>query len=158
MNKPLLHRREFDQVETNSTHHYVFFVLFFFPPPRLSPSTPIPPCSFWNLELMTWRFQTWTHRLIAAPHGHLVMLLPGTSAGAHRHIMAPALRAHSSSICMYKRSSTSDCRKLHGHFSTRFGFFLLLVKDKCNNKSETSNLYGGERHLLYKKNRCRKTS
>lgn len=125
-------------VETNSTHDD-------FP---LTTVSLLSHPSLWILELMPWRFQTpaRTHRL--------VVLLPGTAAGAIGHKMAPGCMPllHLSLYLQPKHSSTSDCRKLHGHFNTVF-LLLLLIKHrkKKSNMSNTSNLYGGERPLLYKK-------
>ena len=54
-------------------------------------------------------------------------------------------------------SSTSDCRKLHGHFNTVFLFFFCSFreqKEKCIIIWKTSNLYAGEKIFtiyIYKK-------
>lgn len=68
--------------------------------------------------------------------GHHFMLLPGTAAGALRHIMAPGCVPlfRLSLYVQPKRSSTSDCRKLHGHYWVFFVCFVLLLikhKEKC---------------------------
>lgn len=83
------------------------------------------------------------------------MLLPGTATGAHGHNMAPGC------VPLLRFSvRIAPALKYQRLQETAWTFQLFFLapyqKDtekKCINVLKTSNLYGGERPLLYKKRR-----
>lgn len=125
--KQLLYRQEFGQVRDQFNPS-----LFYSSPSFSTTSLLFLDCG----AIMTWRSRTsvLTHGLVSAAHGrHFHATTWHSNPAPHGHISGGRF-ACLFSVLLYvhpKRSSTSDCRKLHGHFNTVsffFFFFLLLIK------------------------------
>lgn len=151
LNKQLLHRHESGPVATSSTHPCFVFssmtVTLLSHPSSLSPESGANDSEISDTQTQLFEDVTSCYYLAQ-------QLVPMDTRWR--------LVARPFSVSLYVQpecSSTSDCRKLHGHFNTVFLFSLFFCsfreqKEKCIIIWKTSNLYAGEKIFtiyIYKK-------